>query len=164
MNRLELCGQLNNGKGVNGKIEKAACTQNHQRPVIPWHMVHPDVASVQGIDQIADDDDKRHKQGQPDLRQCLAEQGHQNAVHGEGRHQAPKDELGDALPDTGVGFPVIFFHDRVHIRLNVPLHLMNLMLHLPGLLPQLFSHLLHGVPALFEQAHNASSFIPFISS
>ena len=55
---LELGGQLNDGKCVDGKIEEAASAQNHQEPVIPGHMVHPGSALSGGIHQIADDDDK----------------------------------------------------------------------------------------------------------
>ena len=80
MDGLKLGGQLNDGESVDGKIEEAASAQKHQDPVIPGHMVHPGSTFSGGIHQIADNDDKAQKQGQPPLRKCLAEQGHQDTI------------------------------------------------------------------------------------
>ena len=154
MDGLQLRGQLDDGEGVDGKVEEAACTQHHQDPVIPRHMVDPGIPLLGGVHQIADDNDETQEQGQPPLRQGLAEQGHQDAVHGEARHQCPQHRFGNPLPHPGVGLPVILFHHGVHIRLDVVLHAVFLV-------HEVLFHFHDGVFLLFEQAHSVSSLIVF---
>ena len=65
--------------------------------------------------QIAHQQDHAQEQAQPDLRQGGAEQRDIDAPQGEEHHKHADKQFGPSLPDTGVGLPVVLFHDRFHI-------------------------------------------------
>ena len=112
----ELGALLDNGLGVEGKVQKRAGAHNHNHPVVPRNVIDPLVALLRREHQDADKHNPGHKGGQPQFLQPAGEQGHIQAEQGKQRQHAVHREPGLSLPEADIGFLVIFFHDRFQIH------------------------------------------------
>ena len=122
MDGLDTGSQLDDGQGIKGKVEEAACAQHHQHDVIPGNVVDTDVALLHRVGDEAHHDDEAEEQGQTRLGQSRGEQRHVNAVQRENREDHAHNDLGHALPYTGSGFAVIFPHHRIKVQIVVVLY------------------------------------------
>ena len=104
--------------GVERKVEERACAQHHENDVVPRDAVGLDMVLVGRVNQEADDDDAAQEQRQARLGQHGAEERHVQAVHGERRHDAADNGLGDALPHACIRLAVVLLHYRVDISLH----------------------------------------------
>ena len=110
--RREPGALLDDGHGVEGKVQERPGTQHHGEDVIPGDMVDLLMGLFRREHQKAQKYDPRHEGGQPQLFQPAGKQGHIQAEQGKRRQHAVDRDAGLSLPDPDVGFLVEFFHDR----------------------------------------------------
>ena len=108
-------GHLDHVLGIDGVEKVGAGPGNQQHDVIPGHVVDPLVPFFGREGQEAEQQDQPHEHGQPNLLPGGKEHSVDDAVGGERYHQPADHQLRQTLPDPGVGLPVVFFHDRLHI-------------------------------------------------
>ena len=113
---LELAALHDDGLGVEGEVEEGGGAQHHDKGVIPGEGVDLLMALLCREHQETDQDDPGHEGGEPDFLQPAGEEGHIQAEQGEHCQHAGDDYLGLAFPDTGIGLPVVFFHNSFQVH------------------------------------------------
>ena len=119
LGETDVHGHLDDLHGVGGIVEEAARAHDHEKDIVPGHVVGADVVLAGGVIEVADDHDAAQEGGEADLLSGGAEEGHADAVQGEDGHQPAQGDLLPALPDADVGLPVILLHDLVHVHPGV---------------------------------------------
>ena len=110
---LENAALLDNGHGVEGKIQHRARAQDHEYPVIPGNVVDPLLAFPGGEYQITQQNNKGHEGGQPQFLQPAGKQSHIDAKQGKNRQNAGNNDFRPAFPDADIGFPIVLFHNGI---------------------------------------------------
>ena len=108
-------GHLHHVLRVDGVEEIGAGARDQQHDVVPGHVVDPLIPLPGREGQESEQQDQAHEHGQPHLLPGGEKHGVDDAVDGKEHHQPADHQLGRSLPDPGVGLPVVFFHDRLHI-------------------------------------------------
>ena len=116
---LDAGSKLDDGQGVEGKVQKTCRADQHQNDIVPRHGVDLYVSFFDGIGQKTDEDDHGKERGKARLGQTGEEQRHADAVQAECNHEDADNPALPALPDAGVGLTVIFAHDLVEVSLHL---------------------------------------------
>ena len=119
MVRLDSGCKLDDGKGVEGKVQKARCTDEHEDDVVPRHGVHLHVTLFDRVGEEADEDDHRQKRGESRFGKAGIEQRHADTVQAENNHDRADSPALPALPHARVGLTVVFAHQRVEVCLRL---------------------------------------------
>ena len=118
MKRFDARREPDDAHRVEGEVEEACRPGRHEHDVVPWNMVDANAPFLDGIHDVADDDDEPDEQRQTRFGQRRAEQRHADAIDRERSHQNRDDDLRFAFPDARVGLAIVFAHDFVDISLG----------------------------------------------
>ena len=100
---------------VGNIVEIGNTARDSEQDIIPRHGVGLYIALLHGVDKECEQDHKADEQAAADLAAPGGPQVHVDHKEHKGGQHIAQDQLGRALPDTGVGLAVILFHDRVNV-------------------------------------------------
>ena len=104
-------------------IAEGADGQSRQHDVVPGHVVDPgDAPLLDGVHHIYEHQDQAQEPAAADAAVHAGEHAHVHHEDHKGRHGVPDDLFGQALPNLGVGLPVILFHDLFHVGRGAYVH------------------------------------------
>ena len=113
---IKVAALLDDLIGAEGEVQECSGAQNHGHQIIPGHVIHFLGALLRRKHQKTHKYNAGHKRGQTDLLQPTGPQGYTDDKQGKRCQKQIDYQPGCTFPDAGVGFPVIFFHDRIQIH------------------------------------------------
>ena len=112
----KIASLLDNGHSIKREVQEGPHTQYHKQNIIPGDVIHF-LFSLPGRKyKIPQQDDQGHKSGQPQFFQPAGKQGHIQTKQRKAGKYAVDGKSGLPLPDTDIGFPVIFLHHGFQVH------------------------------------------------